>query len=311
MIEDGANESGDGPGGERPARLSWAGIVYRWLLGIGAVAAAVFGGVYLVYSIAGDDGAAVAERGGVPLIRAAQGPVKVRPADPGGRVVPHQNRQVYREYDTARHPARPHKGVEDLLAPGSRQSGSKQTSRSSARNAAAAGPTCRADPALRADVRRYRRTVLRAAAARPAPPDKAAGRQAASQQAAARAPAEPATAGPPIRSRPRAAPAAAPKAVAGLPKPAGRTAPAATAPPFRIQLGAFRTLAKARRRGRGLQQAHRSLLGRLNMTVERVDLGAKGIFYRLRAGPLPDRQSAHSLCRSLGKRRIDCYPVRG
>ena len=97
----------------------------------------------------------------------------------------------------------------------------------------------------------------------------------------------------------------------GTGKPAANDRRAAPAGSFRIQLGAFRSRAKATDRGRGLQRQHSNLLGRLNMVVERVDLGPKGIFYRLRAGPIVNRQTARDLCRSLGKRRINCFLVSG
>ena len=86
----------------------------------GGIAAVAFGGLYLM-NAGGGASDAVAGKSDIPLIQAARGPVKVRPVNPGGRVVPHQNREVYREVETARRDGKPKTRVEDLLAPGRNQ----------------------------------------------------------------------------------------------------------------------------------------------------------------------------------------------
>ena len=45
-------------------------------------------------------------------------------------------------------------------------------------------------------------------------------------------------------------------------------------------------------------------------TVARVDLGDKGVFFRLRAGPLADRAAADSLCATLSAQNVGCIVVR-
>lgn len=316
-----------------PRGAGWISVVYRWLFGIGGVAALVFGGVYLHYSFGG---AAGPEQGSVPLIRAAQGPVKVRPADPGGRTVPNKDLDVYKEFDAARLKGLPGKPSEDLLAPGKPRPAAK-------RDPVPKGPVCHPVPTLLADTGRYRLAALQRAPSKPA----------ASKPAAAAKATEPRTKPPVPKTKPKTAPKTAlksvPKAVpksvpksvqtaraarepdtgkagagkatarkdgagkanAGVRKPAVKNRRNATAGKFRIQLGAFRTRAKATRHGQGLQRKHHGLLGRLNMVVERVDLGSRGIFYRLRAGPFANRQTARSLCRSLGKQQINCFLVSG
>ncbi len=304
--------------GAGPVRSGWTVVVYRWLLGIGATAALAFGGVYLHYNFSGG-GMAAQQQGGVPLIRAAKGPVKVRPADPGGRNVPNKDLDVYKEFDAARLKRPPGTASEDLLAPGKPRPAAK-------RDPVPEGPVCHPVPTLLADTGRYRRAALqrataKLAASKPAASRKAAPKAAASRQANSRKTAERR----PIRIVPKAPKAAgiagtdkadtAAKNVAaksaGVRKAAGKVRKAAKAGSFRIQLGAFRTRAKATNTGRGLQRRHQGLLGGLNMVVERVDLGSRGIFYRLRAGPIANRQTARSLCRSLGKRRINCFLVSG
>lgn len=51
-------------------------------------------------------------------------------------------------------------------------------------------------------------------------------------------------------------------------------------------------------------------LSELTHNVEKVDLGAtKGVFYRLKAGPLPSNDAAKSLCRQLKAKRQYCEPT--
>ena len=40
----------------------------------------------------------------------------------------------------------------------------------------------------------------------------------------------------------------------------------------------------------------------------RVDLGDKGVWYRVQAGPLDEKQ-AHSVCSTLKTRKTDCVAV--
>ncbi len=42
----------------------------------------------------------------------------------------------------------------------------------------------------------------------------------------------------------------------------------------------------------------------------RADLGRRGIFYRLRAGPVGDRKAAAAICRTLAKRKLGCMVVK-
>lgn len=310
MIDDDHDDFETGASG----RKSWRTSVYRWTLLLGGAAALIFGGVYLHYSLGG--GTAAPRQGEVPLIRAAKGPVKVRPAEPGGEDVPHKDLGVYEKFDEARLKRLPGKPSEDLLAPGDPRP-------AASRNPVAKGPVCHPAPTLLAETRRYRLTTLKFATAQVAAASLAAAKLAAakfagaapadSRQAAARKPAE----RKPDRTVRKAAKVAAAagnaagRKASAARKPAAADRRASKAGSVRIQLGAFRSRARAANHGRGLQRRHGNLLGRLNMVVERVDLGSKGIFFRLRAGPIANRQTARQLCRTLGKRRVGCFLVRG
>ncbi len=53
------------------------------------------------------------------------------------------------------------------------------------------------------------------------------------------------------------------------------------------------------------------LLNALEVDLERVDLGERGVFHRVRAGPLPDRARAEALCAELRSRQQDCWVAAG
>jgi cell division septation protein DedD len=90
--------------------------------------------------------------------------------------------------------------------------------------------------------------------------------------------------------------------------------PAATAPisgkAFKIQLGAVRTEAAARVEWDKLKKSFPSVLGRLSLNVEKADLGQKGIYFRIQAGPFNDRSAADAACAELTKQKTPCLAIR-
>ncbi len=92
--------------------------------------------------------------------------------------------------------------------------------------------------------------------------------------------------------------------------PAGAPAPA---PPetgaFRIQLGSLDSATAAKAEWRRLRRRHRDLLEPLRPRVQRADLGAKGVFYRLQAGPLAGAGQAKGLCEALALRNVPCLVI--
>lgn len=92
--------------------------------------------------------------------------------------------------------------------------------------------------------------------------------------------------------------------------------PAALAPPpspaagsFLIQLGAFNSGERAEAGWRTVRDKHSSLLGGLASDIQLADLGAKGIFHRLRAGPFSSRAAADAVCAELKAKKQDCMVV--
>ena len=80
---------------------------------------------------------------------------------------------------------------------------------------------------------------------------------------------------------------------------------------YRIQVAAARTPKQARLEWERIRRKHLDLLGDLGLTVMKADLGPKkGVFYRLRIGPLKNEDSARNLCKKLSKRKLGCLVVR-
>jgi cell division septation protein DedD len=145
---------------------------------------------------------------------------------------------------------------------------------------------------------------------RPAPSGEAA-------SATPAAPAVPVTPAVPPPAPPPAAPATAAPAttapgVAAVPPPPAPAppAPAAAVTGYRLQLGALRSEDAARQEWEKLKKAHGDLLGGLNAAWPRADLGERGIYYRIQAGPVGDVAAAEHLCGELKRRNVGCILVR-
>jgi len=103
---------------------------------------------------------------------------------------------------------------------------------------------------------------------------------------------------PPILPRRKPARPAAATRVASAAQPATNTA-AATTGGFVIQIAAFRSQDEALSRYAALKRRHSSLLRPYTSFIQRADLGDRGIYYRLRLGPIGGKDKASNLCRSL------------
>lgn len=128
--------------------------------------------------------------------------------------------------------------------------------------------------------------------AAPAPPQPVAPTQPASPQSAAP------PAAPPAPPQPAAAP------------PTANLPPVAAGAGYRLQLGALRTEDAAQQEWQRLQRAQPDLLGKLTLATARVDLGDKGIFYRIEAGPIADPAEAAQSCATLKSRNVGCIIVK-
>ena len=147
--------------------------------------------------------------------------------------------------------------------------------------------------------------------------------------AAAAAPSSTATATPPVAATPplatsapakpaakpaaHAAPAAAPKAPT---QPKQAAAAAATSPhagtssPVQVRLASLRSPEAAREEWARLKRENPDLLGKLTANAIRTDLGDRGVYYRVEAGPLADAAAAERLCGELKRRKFGCVVAR-
>ncbi len=208
----------------------------------------------------------------VPLVRAEPGPTKKRPAEPGGMVIPDQDKLVYGAITGDGNEGKP----ERLLPP----------------------PEEPMPPPLPP-----------VSAVQPAPVEKVAP-----------APTPVETAAPPAAEIPPPPKVAVEKAIETAKKTTKapvktttKTTTKKTTPSgaYLVQLASFRSKAKADAAWAKYSKTHGDLLRGLRPLVRRVDLGAdKGIYYRLRAGPLGDAVEARALCAKLKARKLGCLVVK-
>ncbi len=118
------------------------------------------------------------------------------------------------------------------------------------------------------------------------------------------APESVAQAAPVPQSEPKSEPVPAEQA-APEPKPVPEPAPAARQD-YMVQLAASRSRALARGVYARLQTEYDDLLGRRDPFILRVDLGDRGIFYRVNVAGFATKAAADSFCADLKKRGQDC-----
>jgi len=78
----------------------------------------------------------------------------------------------------------------------------------------------------------------------------------------------------------------------------------------KVQLASLRTPEAARDEWARLKRENADLLGKLNAVAVRADMGDRGIYYRIEAGPLASKAAADKLCGALRQRDLGCQLVR-
>ncbi len=211
----------------------------------------------------------------VPLIRADDQPKRKRPSDPGGMEIPEQDSIVLNRSEPK---------VEQLLPP----------PETPLPRPAPVEPPTAAPPPEQANA---------------SPPPSAPNSTAAPMAAPAAAPAPSQTTPPATAAAPEPPPAPPARA-------SERTARALAPPPmpaakaYRLQLGSVRTPGAAKAEWERLKREQSDLLGPLDLTVARADLGRRGIFYRIQAGPVADAAAAERQCNELKRRGVGCILVK-
>jgi len=98
----------------------------------------------------------------------------------------------------------------------------------------------------------------------------------------------------------------APPAPSQLAKPAAAQSQPAKAGGRRIQLGSVRSQETVHQEWDRIRRSNSDLLGNLSVIPVRADLGEKGVFFRIQAGPVSD---ADRICHELRQRNIGCIIV--
>ena len=95
------------------------------------------------------------------------------------------------------------------------------------------------------------------------------------------------------------------------PKISSVSSPLISSIAYQVQLAAVRSPERAKSEWFRLKNKHADLLKNYSLKVVRADLGSsKGVFYRLRAGPIDGEGAAKKLCENLSKRKVGCLIVR-
>lgn len=78
---------------------------------------------------------------------------------------------------------------------------------------------------------------------------------------------------------------------------------------FQVQLSALRSREAAQTAWSRMQSSAPDLFMGANLDIQRADLGAKGVFFRLRIGTFPDREAAKGFCADVKAAGKDCMVV--
>ncbi len=119
---------------------------------------------------------------------------------------------------------------------------------------------------------------------------------------------------PPAAATPAPVIATAPAPVLPTPTPAAQqpqpvaAAPAGNTAPAYVQLSSQRTEEAARQTAQEIANRFGSLFGGASIEVQRVDLGDRGIFYRVRV-PANSLQDANTICSSVKANGGDCFTL--
>jgi SPOR domain len=252
-----------------------------WRVGAALLVMAAFaGGLWAAY-VAGTRYGGGSGPTDVPLIRADTSPYKVKPQSPGGMAIPDRDLLIY----GAQRPQ-----VEHLLPPPEQPMARPAPPPPSPLPPSPAQPTmASASPSARS-LSATRPNSVEAVAVSPA--------------AAAAPPSAPAP--DLIAERIDQLAAASTDTAAGA---APERAEPAKIGGLRLQLGAVRSSNEARDEWGRLKRRNADLLGKLSAVAVRADLGDKGVFYRIQAGPVASPTIAERICGELRQRRLACIIV--
>ena len=233
----------------------------------------------------------------VALIKADPGPIKVKPADPGGAKIPHQETTVMGMIGGI---AQTDEDVE-ILRPPSVVPEMPPTTLPEAETADE--PVAPKPAASEAETSGAEAGQSQGAAAQVAAPSATEGETKSGEaQLSGREASGPAAAAGEDGGRSKVAAIEMPTA---KPKPPKRIAVEGDDPLYLVQLAAFRDAAKAREQAGLLNGKHRDRLDGAELGTMKHDNGDDGVFWRVVSEPLP-RVEADSICTALKRAGQDC-----
>lgn len=234
--------------------------------------------------------------GTLPVIAGEPGPYKHRPDDAGGLVVPDQDVQLWREFESEGEidvaeaaPSAPE--TDTLLGAAPEGQGGPPLDLRPDMDASDRDPRTGMPNALREEVQALADLDGRL----PEVPETAPRIAALDPATAALSAQQNTSATPQVQAQPQ--PAAAPQFAF------------ASTGAFKVQLAAFRDQQAADAAWTQLTTRHRAKFSGAGKHIQRADLGARGVFYRLRAGSFADRAGANAFCNALKSAGEDCIVV--
>lgn len=275
--------------------------------------------------------AARGELGGAPppLIKADEKPIKVSPESPGGMTVENADKLVY-----SRLRGESRKGDVERILPAPEQPQRPPLDETPVASAPPSSSAVPAMPHASDGGQGYEHSSTSGPTylgSNAAPKDAVAPDEDAEEEpvtAPAPAPAPVHTAPAPVHTAP--APKPTPKAADSKPvqvatakplptppvnkpvakvEPTQKSAPAASGN-FQVQILAARSAEDASAAWKKIQAKNGDVLGGMSSSVARADLGDRGVFYRLRVGPIASEAKAQSLCAALASRNVSCLIIR-
>lgn len=256
-----------------------------------------------------------ADTDGLPVIRAVEGPVKVRPKTPGGMEIPDRDKLVYdRMKGDVEEPR-----IERLLPPPeipkTPPAPTAEMQKEMEQKVAEVAETTKSDLTQAAEGQS--KMLPKPQKLEPGKVDlsKLAPKKSETETEALKKPEPNVIVNddmmPKFVEKPKQL-APKPTLTQSVPSPGPETSETAiSSVAYQIQIAAVRSEDRAKSEWDRLSKKHGDLLGGYRLNVVRADLGPdKGIFYRLRAGPIAGEDVAKALCENLAKRKVGCLIVR-
>ncbi len=285
-VFDGSEEDDDVEGSRLPLLIVLALLVLAMFAGV----------VWLAYTQGVARG-----RGEIPILTAANGPEKVAPQQAGGTNVPYQGFKIYEQ------PAPPDDAADTAPLEAAKPPPPPVVTETS-KPAPAATLRTPSKPAsvvaapLPATAPQTATVAAKPLPAKPAPPKTVASLIQHSQAL------PPPVMKPAMSTAAPAGPATdAPRALGAPATPAPVVAAPAAAGAYVLQIGSFKSQAKADTAWRAYRARHSELLTGYNSDVQQANLGEKGTWYRLRIAGFGDREVASALCDRLRADGGGCF----